>query len=121
MVTSQQPPSPTQTGLHFIANQQHVMPCANFTASGEITCRRHDDPAFALHRFDEKSRRVRRNELFQSRSIAEWHRDESRREWSETIAILLFRREPDDGRGASGEIALAHHELRPPIGNTFDL
>src|SRR5205823_5881623 len=87
--------------------------------AAEPSVRRDDDTALALDGLEEHADRVlvdRRGERFR---VAERHAPESRREGTESLAVLILGAEPDDGRGAAVEVVPAHDDLGPAVGDAL--
>src|SRR5689334_7949484 len=95
------------------------MATADFRAARQIVRRWHEDAAFALNRFHQKSDGVARNRPLQRVRIAERYALEPGRKGSEAIPILRFRRHADDGDRAPVKIAIARDDLDVILGHTL--
>ena len=87
---------------------------------GEIAGGRHDDAGFALDGLDEKGASVGGDGAAEGFGVAVGDLLEAGGEWAEAVAVLLFRREADDGDGATVKIVGGDEDLGLAGGDAFD-
>src|SRR6185312_1649587 len=107
-------------GLDLVDDEENVVLVAQRAYAGEPAFRRDDDPAFALDRLDQHGGGLRRDRGFDRGKVAEGHGTEARREGPEAVAVLGFRGETDDRRGAAVEISGGDDDLGAVGGDALD-
>ena len=84
-------PGAAEPRLDLVKNEQHTMRVADSANSCKPTGRRHNDASFALDRFDQHGRRLRRHRPFHGGEVAEGDRTKAWGERSEVASIIRFR------------------------------
>src|SRR6266516_527029 len=97
------------------------MALADFGGAGKITLRRHVHAPFALDGFNQEGDGIGSNSCFQCFRIAIWNDLEARREWSKTVAVLIFGAKADDGRRSPVKVAMTDNNLGLTVSNALDL
>src|SRR5579871_2947385 len=119
MHVSKQLPCPSQPGLYLIQHQQHVVRATNLGNLAEIPLGRNDDARLALDRLNQKGACLGCNCTPQRVGVTEWYFAEARSKGSESIAVLFFGRESNDGYGAAVKVVIGNHDLLFTVTNSF--
>jgi hypothetical protein len=94
-----------QARLHLVEDEQHLVRVADAAPPREKARRRHNDPGLSLDRLDQHRCRLGCDRTLDRGEIAERYGAEARGGRAEAVAVIRFRGEGDDGRGAAVEIA----------------
>jgi hypothetical protein len=121
VLTGQQLAGAAKAGLHFVDNEQHLMPPADRRASCQIAIRWQQDAALTLDRLDQEGGGMRRDGRGQRPGIAVGHGFQAGQEGTEAVAVLGFGRQADDGERAAMEIAGAGNDLGLALGHPLTL
>src|SRR5258708_4881519 len=111
----------SQTGLDFVGNEQHILTLAYLSATAQVGIRGHDHAVFALDRLHQERNGIRCDRGMKCSRITVGNNLDAGRKGAETIPILFFGAEANDGGRASMKIAVTDDYFRLPLGNTLDL
>ncbi len=120
VVARERPPSAAQSRLDLVGDQQRAGARAQVPHGGEIAVRRHDHAGFALDGLDQDTDGAIVDGRGHGRDVAVRNAAEARRERPEVLIGGRVVGEADDGRGATVEVAVAHHDHRLVGGNALD-
>jgi len=106
-----------EPGLDLVDHQQRPVPRGDLAQPRQVVGRRDDDAALALDRLDQHGDGALAHRLGDRVGVAVGQHAESPGEWTEARAVLIFRRESDDGGRAAVEIVGEDEDLALPVGH----
>ena len=109
-----------QPGLHFVQDQQHVLPRAPVAQLGKKTGRRQHNAGLALNRLDQHGAAVGRGGGAHAGHVAKIKKLEARGKRAKTGAVIGLAGGADDGGGAAMKIAARHQNIGLPVRHTLD-
>ena len=108
-----------KSSLDLIEDEQDVVAIADFAHFFQVTGRRDNNTSFTLNRFHQKGNRIGGDGPLQGFCIPKGDGDKSRREGTESVSILRFSAEPDDGDGPPMKIVGADDDFSLIFGDPF--
>jgi len=111
---------PAQARLDLVADQQDVVLFTDLGSFLHVAGRWDVDASFALHRFDHERASALGDRLGQRLVVTERYDLKTGRERPKTVAVLLFRREADDGGRTAVEVVRADDDLAPIARDALD-
>jgi len=108
-------------GLDLVGHEGDIPLGADAPHVAKIALGRHDDAGLTLDGLDHECNGVRGDGILERLRIAERDDLESGCERAESIAVLSFRAEADDGHGPAVEVVFADDDLRLALGHALSL
>src|SRR6185437_11725104 len=108
-----------KAGLDLVEHEQNVVLFAGGGDFAQVAVGRDEDAGLALDGLDEEGAGLRRDGAAQRVGVTEGDDLEARGERPETLAVLLFGGEADDGDGAAVEVVGDDDDLGFAFGDAF--